>query len=362
MAATDDDRLSYVDGLRAVAVLGVVMSHAAKYTLDFNTDRWFHPMYEGAHGVDLFFVISGFCLSYPTLARSTIAGAASLSLSRFFAKRALRIYPPYWFAWIAVWVSTAAMIRLGYQAPWPTIKMPGAVDASRQLFLVENGNELVGSFWTLAVELRWYLAFPLLLWLWAKSKPTFIAIGIASLVAFHFVGRQYLDLATLPAFMLGIVAADWTVHRRRIAAWAPVAAVLALVAAVRFEPGHLAYAEQDQIGWQLVAFFVVVAGCNAAWLKRALSLRPLVLIGTASYSIYLFHDFVMGWYGKYGGSNPLAAMIAGVLAGLLAWVAFERPYMDSAWRRRATAFIHHKLDAVARRVRVPTAVDIRRAP
>ena len=340
MAASTSDRLSYVDGLRAIAVLGVVLSHTAKYTLDFHTSPFYHPMYEGAHGVDLFFVISGFCLSYPTLARLYAAGAARFSISRFFAKRFLRIFPPYWFAYAVVIVTTLAMVRAGFQAPWPTIKMPDSVaTVVRQIFLVENGSDLVGSFWTLALELRWYFAFPLLLWIWARSKIAFALIGLASLIAFHFIGRQVLDFATLPAFMLGIVAADVSVRRVAIARWAPLFAVAALIVAVHFEPGHLAYAEQDQLTWQLAAFFVVVAGCNVPWLMRVLSIRPLVLVGAASYSIYLFHDFVIGWYGKYGGANPVFAAMAGVFAGIFAWMAFERPYMESATRRSILGFL-----------------------
>lgn len=341
MAASGTDRLSYVDGLRAIAVLGVVMSHTAKYTMDFRTSPFFHPMFEGAHGVDLFFVISGLCLSYPTLARMYATGTARFALSRFFTKRALRIFPPFWFAYAVVWLTTTAMTSAGFQAPWPTIKMPeGAVTILRQLFLVENGNELVGSFWTLAVELRWYLAFPLLLWVWTRSKPAFVAIGVASLVTFHFVGRQMLDFATLPAFMLGIVAADWSIRRLPVGRWAPLLAIAALIVAVHFEPGFLAYAEQDQFTWQLVAFFVVLAGCNVPWLMRPLSWPPLVVVGAASYSIYLFHDAVIGWYGKYGGANPIFAAAAGVLAGIVAWMLFERPYMESNARRSILAFVN----------------------
>ncbi|MGZ3506238.1 MAG: acyltransferase family protein [Vulcanimicrobiaceae bacterium] len=65
-------RIAYIDGLRAVAVLSVVTYHAGKYapasfvSLASPLSVVLRQCY---HGVDLFFVISGFCLAYPTLAR-----------------------------------------------------------------------------------------------------------------------------------------------------------------------------------------------------------------------------------------------------------------------------------------------------
>ncbi|HLN47856.1 MAG TPA: hypothetical protein VK216_06280, partial [Magnetospirillaceae bacterium] len=62
MAATTSPlrgRIHYVDGLRAVAVLAVLFSHVATYDLNLHQGPLLHGMLEGAHGVDLFFVISG---------------------------------------------------------------------------------------------------------------------------------------------------------------------------------------------------------------------------------------------------------------------------------------------------------------
>src|SRR5271163_4433651 len=71
-----------IDGLRAVAVLGVIAYHAN-----------FLPGSVGARGVDLFFVISGLCLSLPVLRR-----AGDFQRTRFWINRCWRIVPPYWAA------------------------------------------------------------------------------------------------------------------------------------------------------------------------------------------------------------------------------------------------------------------------
>jgi peptidoglycan/LPS O-acetylase OafA/YrhL len=340
------DRLPHLDGLRAIAVMAVVICHAAKHTMDYHGNALFHPLFEGAHGVDLFFVISGFVLSYPSLLSWRDCGSTAFSASRFFANRVLRIFPPYWFAFAVILLTTIALTRLGFQAPWPTIKVPSVAYGLQQLVLWSHGNELCGSFWTLAVEFRWYLAFPLLLWLWTRSKIAFAGVGLASLLFYHFINREYMDFATLPAFMLGIVAAHWALKRSPGGVWAALLFILSVVAAVRFEPGHLEYALQNQILWQVACFFFVVAACTNSWLRRALSNRFLVLVGTASYSIYLFHDPIMAWYGKYGGANPgavapIAAAAAGMLVGLLAWLMFERWFMASRFRQTLSVALRH---------------------
>src|SRR5579872_2838914 len=78
-------RLAYIDVLRAVAVLMVVTLHAGILP-------W------GYLGVDLFFILSGFCLSYPTLAKLHRDGATSFDLRAFAARRLVRIVPPYYAA------------------------------------------------------------------------------------------------------------------------------------------------------------------------------------------------------------------------------------------------------------------------
>src|ERR1700741_1429019 len=90
-------RIEYVDGLRAVAVLSVLAEHVTRHsTLAGATAR--HVLMEGAHGVDLFFVLSGFCLAYPTLAKMREQGRATFGIADFGAKRIVRIVPPFYLA------------------------------------------------------------------------------------------------------------------------------------------------------------------------------------------------------------------------------------------------------------------------
>src|SRR5581483_12332502 len=102
-------RLSYVDGLRAIAVLAVVVEHVASYLFQANSVPG-QITRSGMHGVDLFFVISGFCLSYPVIARLHEKGMATFDAVKYLAHRAVRILPPYY---IAIVVLAASYVAAG---------------------------------------------------------------------------------------------------------------------------------------------------------------------------------------------------------------------------------------------------------
>lgn len=326
-------RITHVDGLRALAVLSVLLYHATK---SLPNSSW---LYAGRHGVDLFFVISGFCLSYPVLRATAQPGIASFDIPSFFAKRFVRIVPPYYAAIVAA--VTLTVILLAVHAPLPNmITAFSAPDIAKQfLFLDYNSNFSNGSFWTLAVEARWYLVFPAILWLWISRRNAFWLVAIASFGVYHLTrlgGAQLLaspgiDLATLPAFMFGIVAAEMHVRHDRRAGYAVLALPL-LLATTMLLPEH---AIQDSLDWQLIAFALVLTVGHYQALARLFSWKPLAFIGVASYSIYLYHEPVIGTLENVLHMAWPAAAVASLVAGIVAWYAVERrlqlPAIRNAW-------------------------------
>jgi peptidoglycan/LPS O-acetylase OafA/YrhL len=351
--------LAFMDGLRAVAVLLVVCCHAAKYTMDMH-DGWpFHALFEGAHGVDLFFVISGFCLSYPFLRRVVGKEAAHFDLVTFFSRRVVRIVPTYWIAFFAVLAVAIAVARAGGDLPWPTIKMPTLATALAQLFFLSPGNMLVGSFWTLPIEVRWYVVFPFLLWLYSRKPLLVGAIGAISVGLYWFAGQQIWDLATLPGFLLGIFAADLVLREHPIVRFAPLLFVVSIPVSLLLEPhGHLVYALQNQLWWQVTAFFLVLGASARGPINWLLSTAPAVFIGTTAYSIYLLSDPVEAWYGHYGGASPIVAIVSGVAIGVLGWILVERQFTDPVsrdrWVRRADAMVSW----LQRLLRAPRSISL----
>src|SRR5579885_3734779 len=112
-------RLSYVDGLRAIAVLSVVMEHVGSYIFKAGTIPG-QITRSGMHGVDIFFVISGFCLSYPVIGRMHERGSALFDAVKYCARRAIRILPPYY---LAICILAVGYAATGSALTWPDIQI-----------------------------------------------------------------------------------------------------------------------------------------------------------------------------------------------------------------------------------------------
>ncbi|HTV73583.1 MAG TPA: acyltransferase [Candidatus Acidoferrales bacterium] len=346
--------MGYIDGCRALAVLAVVSYHSltdARWALaplslppGTHPDRWAVTlMSKGAHGIDLFFVISGFCLAYPMLAALRRDGAATFNVERFFSKRLVRIFPPYYAA-LFICVGVLVLLRLAHIPPPGGIDpATGASDVLREILMLDRGTHLAdGATWTLFVEIRWYLVFPLMLALWLSSKRAFGVALVAAIIAFNFTRARSFDLGVLPAFMLGIVAADWQINGHPLRKYAPILTAITFDLALLLEP----YASSPGVGagedygffiptntgWHLASFFFVVAAGSWAPLRSFLSLRSLGFIGLISYSIFLVHQPLIGFITEHAvpALGPFGTVVAGyaasIAAGALFWTLVERRF------------------------------------
>ncbi len=356
-------RVAYLDGLRALAVLLVLADHAVGRTT-VATAGWAvaaRTLREGAHGVDLFFVLSGFCLSYPLLQKLRSDGLAAFEVHRFFAKRIVRIVPPYYAA-LAVLLVAAVGLRYAHvplPGGMPEFPFTGWDVLKQALFLDWHTNFLNASFWTLAVELRWYLLFPLALALWIRAPRAFLALAAASSIAYAFTRMHAPDVGVLLPFLLGIVAADFHARGRHMERGFWLLVPACVIIGVFVEPlvwmpspygVENATFVQTNPAWQIAMFALVVVAGNAQWLRSALSFRPLVAIGTASYSIYLIHEPVVAFFQEHvlwpGAWRLAAGYCAAVAAGMLFWFAFERVWMYGSVKSRAITALSPRIAAL----------------
>ncbi|HET9095258.1 MAG TPA: acyltransferase [Candidatus Baltobacteraceae bacterium] len=335
-------RVRYFDGLRALAVLSVVAFHAGKYSRADLTRVFPRIVMQGHHGVELFFVISGLCLSYPVLLAVHDRASTPFDVIGYAAKRLIRIVPPFYAA-------IALFAAIGPQ------RVPIG-DVVRQALFIDNGTQLLNSsFWSLPVEFRWYALFPLLLALWVRSARTFVWL-IAVLFVLEQTRAQSTDLVALPAFMLGIIAADFAVRPRELGRLAlPLFAVVGLAAFLHASP--LDSGQETSVLWELCAFLLVVAAGATPWLKRALSSGPLAFVGVASYSTYLCHELAVH-YAEQAGYAPVLAGIGGILLGIAFWYVVERPFTGARVRERLTAPLTGILRRAFRIAGIPAGIDL----
>jgi peptidoglycan/LPS O-acetylase OafA/YrhL len=333
--------LAFVDGLRAVAVLSVIACHASFVA---TIPPWIARLVQpGRHGVELFFVISGFCLAMPYLRNYQATISSSFNGPKFYASRIFRILPPYYIAVIL-------LALLAQRLTLPNI-------IAHAFFAQDNPRLLNGSFWTLRIEAIWYLLFPFCLWLFINNRKLFFSLACLSAaiaILFHeppVLWREtpgevinnggaaellltFSRLANaLPAFLLGILAADMHLHNKfshRIL-WSAFILSGGLALA-----GEIEQSSWVRLAWSLVAFSFVVLANSDERVTRLLSNRVLVAIGVASYSIYLVHLPVILVLEYVFRVAPVLAAGCSLFVGFAFWRIVERPLMKDGIRQPAT--------------------------
>lgn len=356
-------RLGYIDGFRALAVSLVIVHHAYEDLRHSGDDLlrsnsvllrligWI-----GAHGylgVQLFFVLSGFCLAYPPLQRRAEGKTNWFVPSQFFARRTLRILPPYYVA-LAFFV----LVNMGLAAVHLNrlVRPISPLDLLTHIALVHNLTQfnmsIVGPFWTLGLEWQWYFVFPPLLLLCIWRPHVGVLACVAMTIAWHFgvahLGHdlRYLETMSLPGtlsmFCWGIIVAQWYVARRGLPSWILLAAAVLCVTLDEYP------ATQRVIGdvglyeslYALAFASLVLMATRSRLTQSILSWRPLVSLGIASYSVYLVHQPFMASFSIYATKYFHSALIMvpaiaiGLISGAVFHLLIERPCMRrETWAR-----------------------------
>lgn len=318
-------RLDYLDGLRGIAVLLVLVFHVAERWPALAHDRLGYLAGFGSRGVEVFFVLSGLCLAYPTLRARADGDRRPFDVRRYAVRRIARIVPPYYAA-IAVfaalsltplWHAAAAFAPHCLRA---TVPLRGTIE---ELLFIDRAYPMHNlSFWSLAIEFRWYFLFPLALGLMLANARAFYGV-LAGVAVLDLSGRIVSnDLGALPSFLLGIVAADAIVHERTWTRFAPYAALAAFACAALsgVHPG-----DHTSLAWSATCFFLVAAATRRGPWQALLRTPPIVAIGGASYSIYLIHEPILTYVEQVLRWSPLLSGAIALAAGGVFWAVVERP-------------------------------------
>lgn len=304
--------LYHVQVLRLIAASSILLSHAVKMFGAHLPHFWTIPW---AAGVDIFFVISGFIMTWLTLDRFGTPGASR----GFLARRVVRIVPPYWFftlLLVAVLpIVNADMRDKTVNATWLAASL-GFIPWPR-----DNGklNPVLAQGWTLNYEAFFYVAFGLAL-MWRRGIAA-LCVGLLVLVACHpwipaswYPVKFWSDPIVL-CFVAGIALA---LLRARGARLNLPARIIVIVA------GALVYLRLPQPYNVLVASGLIAAAFILAEQPERLGpvARFLQYGGDASYTIYLSHTIVIGLIVAAWGSGGSHWLWLGVGIGTLASYAF----------------------------------------
>jgi len=350
-------RSARVESLRAIAALAVMEGHIFGASLEYGPrsyNSWWHrSLLGGGFGVFLFFTLSGYLLYLPFARRSFGAGRP-VELGRYAWNRALRILPLYY----VVAVTYLAV----YRAParhWLVF-----------LLFLENFSrgtvaQVDGPMWSLVVELTFYLFLPLLAaglaWASRRSLPAaFGWVGVLGLgagvyrwVAFLHPAHpgalvQYNFPATFYFFVPGLLLALLKVALERRGDQRPLSGpwgrpwLWLLTSAAGWAVVF------DHYSWDLIlgpASFLLLGSCvlplRPSVVVRALGWRPLAGLGTASYSLYLWHlpivyELSHHRLGGYVGQLIIAGSTCVVVA-LVSYRLVELPFLRFRTRWGETA-------------------------
>lgn len=335
-----------IDGLRAVAILPVVLYHASI------------PGFTGGYvGVDVFFVISGYLISTIILEQLR---CGTFSFIAFYKRRMKRIFPALFVMLAASFGAAFLLLPPSEMQQFAQSVIASTFFYSNHFFLGESGYFATAAeltpllhTWSLSVEEQFYLIFPAILLATNRFSVKYQFAAITLLAALSFGAAQYLvhsdpsaAFYLLPTrfweLALGAMAAQLQLAgvstRGRFAGQRTVLALLGaaliLYAVFAFDkdtPFPGAAALLPSVGAVLIIMF---AG-PADLVGRLLAQRGPVFIGLISYSLYLWHYPMLAFARRFpGGENPLLLAAVAAAAVLVAYLSYR--LVETPIRRNAT--------------------------
>lgn len=295
------NRLLFLDGLRGIAILLVVFFHAySRDWLEFlpYRDEYDHVsiIHFGSYGVQLFFIISGFVIAM-TLEKCR-------SFWDFMYRRWLRLFPAMLVCSLLILITAPLFTARPYGTPYLIDLLPGVTFIEPEVYRVIFNNHqkiLEGSYWTLFVEMKFYILAGLMYFIIGPKKMIAVLITMFfSYVVFDSVKSHlpnelseqlntifhYLNYQHYGWFAAGALFYQYSVSKK----WTYwIGAVLIALLAARGLGGFMS---KSMIVASIIVFSFALSMFNPV-VQKILSNKVLVFVGFISYPFYLIHEQAM---------------------------------------------------------------------
>jgi peptidoglycan/LPS O-acetylase OafA/YrhL len=298
-------RFTSVESLRAVGALGVVMTHVWGATEGEFYESFTHRLASGVgFGALFFFALTG-CLLYLPFAKRDFGGGREIGLRQYGINRALRIFPLYYACLVIVVLFVKEDVSFEVALRWALFL---------ENFYPEGILDVNGVFWTVVIELHFYLLLPLIAWGIARlarssiRRAALVLIGLGT--ASYLIHLKYVVLPdqsnrdvyfSLPAWFFlvaaGMLVSLLVVHWREHGPPSWVRGPLASSDVWIFSAVPLWFLVIVDYDFDLLlapASFLVLAGCLLPLEGRRVAIRILewrwiAVLGLSAYSIYVWH-------------------------------------------------------------------------
>lgn len=342
------DHIPGLNGLRAVAVFLVIFYHIG----------WEYV--RGSYGVTMFFVISGFLITWLLLKEYDRTGR--VCLRDFYRRRALRIFPAFY---VYCFGLVAVLLMFDRPVPWAYATSAFFYVSNYYNAILGDPNNGFSHTWSLAIEEQFYLLWPTLFLVLRRRPDRLPWVLVAIIVAvwiyrfvlcfgFH-VDQAYLYASfdtRFDSLMVGCLLAvilwqrrlDELVNRLTLNPWLPLLTLVLLILAIYFPQisGIPVPRYRDVFEFLLTPLLTAVLMAqlianHGHWLWSWLESRPIRYLGMISYSLYLYQQIILGPVSNVLHAWPRPVAVAGAIGATVlvasgSYFFVERPFL--LWKNR----------------------------